>query len=371
MISRVYVDNFKCFVNSDIRLQPFTLLVGENGSGKTALLEVVEKIKRVVLGEERIEHVFSPRSRTRWETRTEQTFELEIDSTKGTYVYKLVVNHHPREKETRIEYESLRLDKRLLFESEQGDVQLYRDDFSEGPSYPFDWGRSALATVLPREDNEKLSWFKNRLAATYVIRLYPPSMTAESVEESRTPTSGFENFVSWYRHVSQEHPEQQLSLFRDLEDSLDGFERLKLSSSGASSRILEVVFSNQKNGETIESTYRFDELSDGQRAIVVLYALIRFAVNPDTTVFIDEPGNYLGLDEIQPWLLEVEEASSDAESQVALVSHHPELIDELALDRGTLFYRENAGPARTRPFEATSVGSIRVSERMARGWLDG
>jgi ATPase subunit of ABC transporter with duplicated ATPase domains len=224
---------------------------------------------------------------------------------------------------------------------------------------------------LPRDDNEKLSWFKNRLAATFVIRLYPPSMTAESVEESRIPASGFENFVSWYRHVSQEYPKQQLSLFRDLEDSLDGFERLKLSASGASSRILEVVFSNQKNGETVESTYRFDELSDGQRAIVVLYALIRFAVNPDTTVFIDEPGNHLGLDEIQPWLLEVEEASSDAGSQVGLVSHHPELIDELALERGTLFYRDNAGPARTRPFETTSVGSIRVSERMARGWLDG
>ena len=32
MIKRIYIDNYKCFVNFELRLQELTLLVGRNGA---------------------------------------------------------------------------------------------------------------------------------------------------------------------------------------------------------------------------------------------------------------------------------------------------------------------------------------------------
>ena len=48
MIRRLYVDNYKCFVNFEVRLDPLTLLLGRNGAGKTAILEEIEAARSAV-----------------------------------------------------------------------------------------------------------------------------------------------------------------------------------------------------------------------------------------------------------------------------------------------------------------------------------
>ena len=42
---------------------------------------------------------------------------------------------------------------------DKGDAQLYGDNHSEGPKYPFDWSQSGIATLMPSKDNRKLTWF--------------------------------------------------------------------------------------------------------------------------------------------------------------------------------------------------------------------
>lgn len=370
MIRRVYIDNYKCFQNSEVDLSRFNLIMGRNGVGKTEFFNVLTKVKQLIIEEAKLDTVFPTRSLTRWQDRPVQTIELTLSGNQGLYSYELEVEHDIKNNQIRIKKEILFFDKKPLFEFRMGKVQLYRDDHSKGPEYPFDWGRSGLATIMPRHDNEKLTWFKDRLRRTYLLRLYPPSMEAESKEEEQTPSPGFENFTSWYRHASQENPQRQLELFDDLKASLVGFESLKLSSSGTKARVMEAAFSHSESGGSTLSTYTFDELSDGQRALVALYSIMRFTLRDDTTLCIDEPGNYLGLDEIKPWLLELEEASENEGTQVLLTSHHPRLIDSLALEKGILFTRAHAGPVRTKPVQAEEVGSITISDLMARGWLD-
>lgn len=372
MITSVYIDNYKCYSNASIELGGFNLMMGENGSGKTALFEVLDRIKRLVTQEEKVDVAFPQSTMTRWDQRSTQTFELRADVGKTSYTYKLVVEHNRDEENSRVQSEILLADEHTIFSFEMGDVQLYRDDYSEGPSYPFDWGRSALAMVMPRGDNQLLTQFKERLKKVYVIRMYPPSMAAESKSEAQVPSTGFENFTSWYRHASQEQPQSVQQLFEDLSGSLEGFVSLKMAASGGQSRTMDVTFSHDgENGaESVVATYSFDELSDGQRAVIVLYALTRFVVDENATLCIDEPGNYLGIDEVKPWLMELEEVCSDKDSQVCLVSHHPKLIDALALSRGLLFSRAHAGPVRTREVQPQPVEAISVSELMPRGWLD-
>lgn len=371
MVQSIYIDNYKCFDNTEINLNSFNLLIGDNGAGKTAFFEVLSAIKKLVIDEKKIGDVFSSRTLTRWQHRNTQTIELVVEDDGRVYTYRLEVEHDLENVQQRIQKECLHLDGRPLFSFELGEVQLYRDDFSKGPTYPFDWSRSALATIMPRNDNKQLTHFKRRLANTHILRIAPFSMTAESKKEATQPDVGFTNFASWYRHVSQERPNQQLEFFDDLREVIDGFQMLRMLSDGGERRIMEMQIDHNTDASHDELTsYRFDELSDGQRALIVLYAIMRFTLHKGTILCIDEPENYLALPEIQPWLLELEMACQESDAQAILISHHPELIDLLALEKGLLFSRSSAGPVRTQPIDVDELGRITVSDFVARGWIN-
>lgn len=45
MLKRIYIDNYRCFVNFELQLQSRRVIVGVNGSGKSAFLEVLAEIR--------------------------------------------------------------------------------------------------------------------------------------------------------------------------------------------------------------------------------------------------------------------------------------------------------------------------------------
>ena len=45
MLSRIHIDNYKCLSNFDLRLHNLTLLAGANGCGKSAVFEVMDKLR--------------------------------------------------------------------------------------------------------------------------------------------------------------------------------------------------------------------------------------------------------------------------------------------------------------------------------------
>jgi predicted ATPase len=370
MIDRIYVDNYKCLVNSDIDLKTLDLFLGDSGTGKTAIFESLLVIKSLAFGEEKVNEVLPTSTLTRWQNRSVQTFELTLRGNEGEYKYHLEIDHSRSEDKRRIKLEKLTFNEHPLFEFEMGDMQLHWDDFREGPAYPFDWERSALPTIMPRNDTKKITWFKRRLEQVYVLRLDPYSMKGRSEEEESSPSSDLSNFASWYRHLSQENPNRISPLFEDLEYVIDGFDALKLPSDGGEKRTMKVAVDHQSDSENVSTTedYAFDELSEGQRASIVLYSLLHFLIREDVTLCIDEPENFLALAEIQPWLMDLAELCSDEDAQALLISHHPEFINLLALEKGTLFERPNAGPVRTSSFKPDGTDNISPSELVARGW---
>ena len=368
MFKRLYIDNYKCLVNFELPLGELSLLLGPNGVGKTSVLDVVFALRQLLGGVAKVTDpgIFPTPSLTRWQTRDLQVVEVGVFLGDDELTYRIEIEHERPTKRARIMLESLTAEGRPLFSFERGKVHLFKDDHTEGPEYSADWTESALARVPSYgEQNRRLTRFLEFMRKVMVCGLYPASFRAESTSEDALLERDAGNFAAWYRNALQERPDLVPEFTEALQDVIDGFSGIRLEKVGQDTRALMVTFREQKQRYEL----RFDEISDGQRALIALYALIRLVAEQGYTLFLDEPENYVALAEIQPWLIELADACGESVPQAVLCSHHPELIDYLGGDRGMLLLREASGVVKARALDKRlSDDGLKLSEAVARGW---
>jgi len=307
-----------------------------------------------------------------------QTFEFDVEGNGGSYTYRLEVEHSPNEGRCRVFSEKLTFSGGLLYDAgieKDGTYRahLYRDNHSKGPDVLADWTRSGVYGLQPRNDNSKLTWFRKRVSSIRTICIDPWGMEAVSDKEVAVIRDNMSNFASWYRHLAQDSPSITFALYQDLKELIAGFEDLKLAEVGESARALRLrarCETSQSNGGAIV-TFNWKELSDGQRVLIALYALLHGAVGADQTLVIDEPENFVALSEIQPWLVAVVDKVRSERGQVILISHHPEVHNYLANDYGALIERPSGGPARVRPWSSIDTAGLEPAKLLARGWENG
>jgi len=104
------------------------------------------------------------------------------------------------------------------------------------------------------------------------------------------------------------------------------------------------------------------ELSEGQRALLVLYAIRHMIAERASLVVFDEPDNYLAYEEIQPWLSGMRDAVLTGNATLLVISHHPEVIDYLAPDQVLRFWRDEAGPTRVEEPKIALATGLTASE---------
>lgn len=400
MLKRIFIHNYKCLVNFELKLDDIAVLLGPNGSGKSAVLEVLYALRMLLAGEVKISgpDVFPPSTLTRWQTLRTQVFELDLEIDELEFRYRLEIEHDEAGKKSRIaserldsirrrflgtagfgkfnageSHENLGTERTTLFACEQGQVQLYRDNGSEGPNFQVDWGESALARVAPHETNTRLTRFVAAMRSIVVSTIRPSTARSESTAEATLLSRDAQNFVDWYRHAVQENPASAGAHIEALKPLVGGFRNIRLLESGLDARALMVEMSDDGGAHSFR--LRFGELSDGQRALVVLYALLHLRSSDARVVMcLDEPENFVALSEIQPWLIALVELCEDTPSQALICSHHPELIDYLGADRGILLRRPAAGATTAEPVSSLRAdgpveGGLKLSELIARGWL--
>lgn len=389
MIDRLYIDNFRTLVNCEIKLQSVSLLLGSNGAGKSSVFDVVDLVQKFVGGAGPVWEVFPSSALTRWQTLDEQTFEIDLRGQDGVFRYSLKVKHTQDRRQSRVASESLSFEGQPLFASKDGEALLYNDKHGRGPVMTFDWNRSALPAIYSRPDNRKLTDFKERLANVYCVRPCPPLMVTDSQQETDVLSRDASNFASWYRYVLRQDISSQMVLFNQLQQAIEGFEQLRMEGPADGTISLRALFrlpdatSPMPFTETDRQfllshmvasakdhilTYKFGELSEGQRQLILLYTLLYGLSDTKRVLFFDEPDNYVSLREIQPWLTALMDATGRSISQAVIISHHPEVIDQLACEKGIWFTRESAGPTRIETDKANNIAPLKPSEIEARGW---
>jgi predicted ATPase len=374
MLKRIYVDNFRCLGNFELKLDRINLLLGENGTGKTTVFEVLYRLQQFVAGNAKVLAVFPSAELNWWQTNATQRFELEMEVGPevekqlgpASYGYFLVIEHDEDRRKAKIQSETLIMDGKKLFHFQEGTAELYHDDFKPGPQYPFDWTQSGVGVLAPRQDNKKLTRFRKEMEKIIVAGIHPMRMTSESREEESALSRNMENFVSWYRFLSQEHQGAMVELFQELRKVIPGFSSFSLKEAGEA-KLLKVMLENPGgNGRSVPCD--FGQLSDGQRVLVALYAVLFGLKKEGVSLFLDEPDNFVALREIQPWLTALTDCCGEGVEQAVLISHHPEIIDHLALPSGRWFDRDNNGPSRVSEKPKAQVEGLKPSEIMARGW---
>ena len=372
VLERIYIKNYKCLADFNLQLQETTLLLGDNGSGKTAVLDVVYGLRQLLAGEVKITDpvAFPSSTLTRWQTCQEQQFELQVRLESESFLYRLQVEHDPGIGASHVTREELvGEDKTVLFDCNMGEVQLYRDDGSEGPTYRTDWAESALARVVEQPANTRLTSFLNAVRGTVVCTVRPHTIRSVAARGGHRLGRYADNFVGWYRNAVLDSPGLARSHEQALQGVMDGFESLRLERIGVDTRELRLRFSSV-NGDRSAGRYwlRLDDISDGQRALVVLYGLLHLHGGDGVLMLLDEPDNYVALPEIQPWLMALLELCEETPSQAIICSHHPEIIDFLGPDYGLILRRNASGSATARPISQPALtGSLKLSELAARG----
>ena len=372
MIKRVFIDNYKCFCNSEIALPAgAVLLSGDNGVGKTTFFDVLELLRDIISKGANINSdvCLLNETYTRWKLKEgvkSQRFEISIAGNGGEYTYELVVDNGGKQKTCRIVEEKLLYDNKPIFSYSESNVHLFDNDtYVEKVVFGADWSKSFISSVVERPENAKLMWFRNWMEKSIFINPNPWCIRSAAAAESRYVDRAMTNFAQWFRYLRQVSPDSKYSeLLHDLKYALHGFQGMRFVDIGDSAKELRIQMSS---GE-----FSLKEMSDGQRLMIALYTAFRFAMSDGGVFCIDEPDNFLGLSEIEPLVATLLE-DDDFAGQRIVGSHHPEFYNKVPLGQGLLFYRDpevDNSATRVKTFDSAFGGrsGLSVAEMVARGW---
>lgn len=384
MITRFYVDNYKCLQNFEYKPNQLELIVGANGTGKTTVFEALDKVRQFVTGQTETNELFDFSTITRWSIKPPQIFEVDYQIENHLFQYRLETNIFSYVH--RVEKETLRRNGEVLTETVWEDMEEDNpnyDPFAEESLTDFHPNQTrALKQALrpnskvilsnPSQSAMKFAspLLRNTLGEVHFFKINPASITSQVGKVEPRPANDLSNFASYYLYLLQQKQGKMFEMIPYLREAIPDFDSFAIEEDfEAGRRELRVVCraaSKRNSASTVK--YGFEEMSDGQRALIALYTLLFCTLDSNSTLIIDEPENYIALRELQPWLMLLQERLEEHGGQVILISHHPEFINALAPSHTTVFEREIGGPVRIKPFNMELAKSLTPAEVIARGW---
>jgi predicted ATPase len=370
MITRLYANNFRCLVAFKAEFDSFGVLCGPNGAGKSSVFDALRLLRNLgtgdgILGGDR-EHDIPNLEFTNWQKSTIQEFEIGVTSEGHTFEYLIHIEQTADFEKPRIVKEQATCDGKKLFVRDLEGVSFKRPDGTQS-GFPLDWRQAALASIQPKGSLSELEKLQEAIARLLILRPNPRGMERESKAKAKQPDLYLTNLTSWYRSLAQDDDFRD-ALRDELRNVWPDFKSFKLEDVGLNTEALQVRFGGSKTNGASELL--FHQLSDGEKALIGLYMVrAALATGAAHSVLIDEPDNYVGLPELQPWVLSLRELLDD-DHQAILITHHPEILSSAGVDHGRYLWRDNhTSPTRIGPLNIPD--GMSPSEAIARGWVRG
>ncbi|MDP3334410.1 MAG: AAA family ATPase [Methylococcaceae bacterium] len=356
MLKRLYVHNYKSLVNFEINFdKDISLFLGANGAGKSTVFEVLAKLRRVIVDEEKIENVFNIFDSPRWLKSEEADINFELDFEIGCsiYRYSLAIHLGGFFADTGIKKESLY----------RNDEKIIDEEILSGEEEPYEFDNSR--SYIDRYGVGIAHEFLQYLRTLFIVRINPHEMISTINKANAKIKPDFSNYSEWFTHLNEKN-RRGVSIFeKAMREILPGFDYFRIEQAGQA-KVLQVDFENEASKKDIISYY-FNELSEGQKVLIALYALV-YCVPENSIICIDEPENFLALPEIQPWFDTLYDQCAERNLQALLISHHPKIINLLANDSGYWFSREN-NLTRVQKINPEDKSGLSIAELIDRGWI--
>lgn len=373
MLRLLRADNFKCLDGFELPLDGHALLMGLNGSGKSTVVELLYRLRRFWVAGDKATDCFPRSTRSRWESSRPQAFEIQLET--GGRPLRLRVELGPAEEGQPVRIVEEDIDGVDISVRRRGDAPI---EFGTGPSVPQQFLIPDELSALPLLLGKPAQWPGAASAVADAASFAPYQIDPAGMETmARVPSAALcsdgSNFSSWLLSRERYFPNSRLQpIERRAAEVLKGFEGFEFLPEGDRFRLTTRWRTTAHPGGGLNGgTQRYDlgELSDGQRLILVLSALVEVASQGELTLILDEPDNYVALQEIQPLLLSLMDIPT---VQLIVVSHHPEIIDLMAKDHGYVLAREgDLGPVRVKRWRAPPGTMLPASDLVARGDVDG
>lgn len=359
MIDKISIKNFKAIQSAAIKLSDISVFVGNNGSGKSSIIEALQTLQNVLL------HGLSTGFNERWfglehirNTSTAEKgsgkklfindIEIEIQGKieQDKYKYKVCFNTNRSGDLYLVTYESLFQGKTELFKSEVIDEKGLTEFFLKNEPIPT--GRIANNLVLSDKnllgDDAFVQKFKNYISNWQFLslepeRMYFPIRRDYSATSVRMKSTG-ENLADFFSRM-QDNPTLSdiiLDKMRYVLPDLDNVGREEIS---IQKQIY--LFLQEHNNKRRLPSWLF---SSGTLRILAILAILN-SETPPPVVFIEEIEN--GLDPRTLNLLVEEMRGLLPEHQFVTTTHSPYFLDLVALKHIIVAERNNGKTEYYRP----------------------
>ena len=204
MITRLYINNFRCLVAFEAKFDSFAVLCGPNGAGKSSVFDALRLLRNLATGDASLggtgESDIPRLDFTEWLDSRVQEFELGLSVDGRVFEYVVHIEQTNDNEKPRVIHEKGLCDGQPLFERNLDGVRFLRADGSQA-FFPLDWRQAALSAIQPRGSLDKLSLLQEEIAKLLILRPNPRSMEPESKGELRHPDLSMINLTSQSDHT--------------------------------------------------------------------------------------------------------------------------------------------------------------------------
>lgn len=362
MLKKIYIDGFRHFKNFSFEPQEkVSLLTGLNGTGKTAILELLYRLQKFLVSGWPVTSLCQAQDIPRWTINENDDHSvilaLEIQKDSVLFDYEIEIRYHFRTSSCRVEREILKMDDKTIFSSTQGKALVFHapdaaEPLNFGLSYPVDWSFTGLK--LSARDNSKMAFFVNTVRQNlYAISINPFSIPSSHQEQEAILNMDGSNFSAWYASLLDGQITSVAGTFIEIAAFIPGFKQFVFEKEGKSKELVADIVIGPSQAYRLP----FENLSHGQKVLCILHLLIR-ACPENSTILIDEFENFLSPVELQPLYDAAQDAFEEKNTQFIFVSHHQKTLNWFQDSAFVLKFSGSPAFVRIETFPAESDISI-------------
>ncbi|MFP4104522.1 MAG: AAA family ATPase [Phycisphaerae bacterium] len=312
MIARIHIQNYKCFPDLTVDLQPFNVLIGPNDSGKTAFLQAINVIDRIA--SQGIGHwggdTFGTKQQISWRNDPSSTVVIE-----GSY------GNRPEGVTSVVSVGS---------DTGNEDPQVYCDIIVSGEQ------------VSPASDRLRFcSIYEEYFGSQAMFLLSPSDLRSSSRLSERMGPTG-KGLASFLDEMLREDRKAFIEMEREFYKR-SGYSNLRISSDGGE---LSLVFQTN-HGEQLQSQL----VSDGVM-LTLAYLAICYQPNPPKILLLEEPEKGVHHGSLEKTVTTLRSLCEDKGVQIILTTHSPYLLDLVEPEEVLAFRKGDDGAVKAKRMTA-------------------